>query len=108
MTSPEVERSKFLVPRDGYAPSSDDYQSSVFLLNYPGKILREIRGVANLELRPQLLFSFSSFRRQFIPYHTGPTTLPFRHVTLLIFESAYREDKSFAALARFPSTLVLN
>ena len=52
MTSPEVERSKFLVPLGGYAPPTNAYQAHVFLLNYPGKILEDIRGFLRVVWRP--------------------------------------------------------
>ncbi len=71
-----------LVPRDGYAPSSDDYQSSVFLLNYPGKIRWEIRGVREIFSINELLFSYSYFRRQFISHPTGPTSSRNRHLSM--------------------------
>lgn len=83
MTSPEVERSKFLVPGVGNDPTSVPYQDTA----NPSQLTRH-NSLRNTRRSHspwfELLFSFSSFRRQFIPHPTGPTTLPFRHCTLLI------------------------
>ena len=63
---------EFLVPRDGYAPSSDDYQSSVFLLNYPGKIRWENtrRSIDIFNQRTSVLIQLFPPSIHSIPYWT--------------------------------------